>query len=116
MTPAVSSTYIETWSELIMTVGQGMLAYRITLLNASIYYLTKNYSVKSVVIGFIIGGFVLLVDDALFSVTVIHLFANNPTIDQSIANHLYRNITLGRGLVVGVCIGTLGATASREQF
>ena len=118
MTPATSQAYIETWSRPIMAIGQGVLVYGVPLLSAiCAYYLTtKNYSIKSVVTGFIIGGLVLLLGDAVLSVTVAHFFTENPGVDRSLISHVSRNIPLGGRLVVGALIGILGATVFEERF
>lgn len=116
MTPAASSAYIEAWSRPIMTIGDGVMVYGIPLASAAFaYYLTtKNHSTKSVVVGFSIGGLVLVLGDALLAVTVTHFFAEGSAIDRSLVSHIYRNVTLGGRLVGGALIGTLGATVIQE--
>lgn len=93
------------------------MTYGIPLSSATLaYYLTtKNHSVKDVVTGFVVGGFVLVVGDALLGVTVTHFFADDSAIDRSMLGHLLRNITLGGGLVVGAGIGTFSA-ALKDRF
>lgn len=118
MTPAASSAYIEAWSRPITTIGQGVLVYGIPLVSAAFAYhlTTKNYSTKSVVGGFIIGGLVFVLGDSLLAVTVTHFFAEGSTIDKSLIGHVYRNLTLGGRLVGGALIGTLCATVITERF
>ena len=111
MSPATSSTFIETWSRPIMTIGQGMVLYGIPLLSAVFaYYLTtKSYATKSVVTGFIIGGLVFGFGDALLGETVLYFFAEDPAFGQSLTSHVYDLVELGGRLVGGALIGILGA-------
>lgn len=118
MSPATSSAYIETWSRPIMTIGQGVMVYGIPLLSAAIayYLMTENYPAKHVVTGFIIGGLVFGLGDALLGVTVTHVFAEDPAIGQSMVGHVYDIVTLGGRLVGGALVGVLGATVIDEYF
>ena len=118
MTPAASSAYIEAWSRPIMAIGQGVLVYGIPLLSAVFaYYLTtKSHSTKSIVAGFIIGGLVFVLGDAVLAVTVTHFFVEGSAIDRSLVSHIYRNVPLGGRLVGGALIGTLGATVIEERL
>lgn len=118
MTPAASSAYIETWSRPIMIVGQGVLVYGAPLLSAAFAYhlTTENHSTKSVVGGFVLGGLVLVLGDALLAVTVTHFFADDPAIDRSLVGHVSRNVTLGGRLVGGALIGALCATVIEERL
>lgn len=111
MTPAASSAYIEEWSQPIMTIGTVLITYGIPFTGAVFaYYLTtKNYSVRSFITGFVIGGLVLGIGDALLGVTVTHLFVEDPALGQSLVSHILDTITLGGRLVGGALIGTLGA-------
>lgn len=117
MTPAASSAYIETWSRPITTIGNGVLVYGLPLLSAIFaYHLTTNHSTKSVVTGFIIGGFVLGLGDALLGVTVTHFFADDPAIGRSMVSHVSRIVTLGGRLAVGALVGALCATVIEDRF
>ena len=118
MTPATSNAYIETWSRPIMTLGKGVMVYGLPLLSAAFaYYLTtENYSPKSVVTGFIIGGLVLGLGDALLGETVLYFFVEDPALGQSLVSHVYDLFKLGGRLVGGAVIGTLGATIIEERF
>lgn len=118
MTPATSSAYIETWSRPIMTIGHGVMVYGLPLVSAAFayYLMTKSHSAKSVVTGFIIGGLVLGLGDALLGVTMTHFFVEDPAIGQSMVSHVYDIVTLGGRLVGGALIGALGATVIKERF
>ena len=118
MTPATSSAYIETWFHPLNTIGQGVLVYGLPLLSAAFAYhlTTKNHSPKSVVTGFIIGGLVLGLGDALLGETVLYFFAEDPALGQSLVSHVYDLIELGGRLVGGALIGTLCATVFAERF
>ena len=117
MAPAASSAYIDTWSRPIMAIGNGVLSYGIPLLSAAFayYLMVKSHPAKSVVKGFIIGGFVFVLGDALLAVTVTHFFAEG-TVDSLLFSHVYRNLTLGGRLIGGALIGTLGATIVKVRF
>lgn len=112
MTPAASSAYTEAWSRPVMTVGNVSITYGIPLAGVvSAYCLTtKNYSRRSVMTGFVIGGLVLGIGDALLGVTVTHLFVENPAIGQSLVSHVFDTVTLGGRLVGGALIGTFSAS------
>lgn len=116
MSPATSSAYIETWSKPIMALGQGVMVYGLPLLSAGFaYYLTtNNHSVKNVVTGFILGGLVLGLGDALLGETVLYLFENDPALGRSMISHVSRILTLGGRLVGGALIATLVAVIVKD--
>ena len=117
MTPAASSAYIETWSGPVMAVGRGVLVYGLPLLSAAFAYVLtgRNHSATSVVTGFVVGGLVLGLGDALLGATVTHFFAEDPAIGQSLVGHLSDVVELGGRLVGGALLGTLSATVVRER-
>lgn len=118
MTSATRYAYIETWSRPIMTVGQSVTVYGIPLVSgASAYYLTrKNHTPKSVVVGFLIGGLVCVLANALFGVMVTHLFNYGPGIDQSLFGHIDRSVPLGARLAGGALVGILFAITVEERI
>ena len=116
--PAAGSAYVETWSRPIMAVGQGTLVYGLPLLSAAFAYrlTTKNHSAKSVAMGFVVGGLVLGLGDALLGVTVANFFAEDPAIGRSLVDHVSRIVALGGRLVGGALVGAICATVVADHF
>lgn len=118
LTPAASAAYIDAWSRPIMTVGQGVLVYGLPLLSAVAAYslIAREHSIRGVVAGFVVGGLVFGLGDALLGVTVAHFFADDPAVGQSLVGHVSDTLELGGRLVGGALVGVLCATVAREHF
>lgn len=117
LTPASSNEYIETWSRPIMAVGQAGLLYVIPIVGGvTAYYLArKGTSPKSVIGGFVLGGLVFIVGNALVGVAVTHVFAEGGGIDRSLLGHFTRSIAPGGRLIGGALLGVVSAIIVRNR-
>jgi len=118
MSTTASRTYIETWSQPIMTVGGFILSVGIPLACAGIaYYLTTGeYTPGSVVMGFLIGGLVFIVGNAILGVAVTNLFVYGSGVERSLLGHMQNSLPHGMRLFVGGLLGVAGALVVEEYF
>lgn len=116
MTAAESNVYIDTWSRQIMSVGGFVFSVVIPLAcAAAAYHLTTNeHPPGRVVVGFLVGGLVFIIANAILGVAVTNLFAAGNGIEQSLLGHMRNNVSDGMRLFVGGLIGVAGALAVEE--
>lgn len=116
MTSAQSAAYIETWSQPIMTVGGFVFSVGIPLACAACaYYLTTNdFAPGSVVLGFLVGGLVFIIGNAILGVAVTNLFVTGAGIERSLLGHMGNSASDGMRLFIGGLIGVAGALVVEE--
>ncbi|TKX75827.1 hypothetical protein EXE46_01640 [Halorubrum sp. GN11_10-6_MGM] len=118
MSSTASNVYIDTWSQPIMTVGGFVFSVGIPLACAVIaYYLTRGeHTPGSVVIGFLIGGIVFIIGNAILGVTVTNLFVSGAGVERSLLGHMQNSLPHGGRLFVGGLLGIAGALIVEEYF
>ncbi|MBX0296804.1 hypothetical protein [Haloarcula nitratireducens] len=118
LSPTASTTYIDTWSQPIMTVGGAIFTVGIPLACAGIaYHLTTTaHTPGSVVMGFLVGGIVFAIGNGILGVTVTHLFVHGTGIERSLLGHLQNSLPHGLRLFVGGLLGVAGALIAEEYF
>lgn len=116
MTAAQSNAYIDTWSRPIMTVGGFVFSVGIPLAcAASAYYLTTNdHAAGRVVVGFLVGGLVFIIGNAILGVAVTNLFVTGAGVEQSLLGHIQNSVSDGMRLFVGGLLGIAGALVVEE--
>ncbi|WP_246999377.1 hypothetical protein [Halosolutus gelatinilyticus] len=116
LSPAASTAYIETWSRSITTVGGFVFSVGIPLACTAIaYYLTAaDHTPGSVVVGFLVGGVVFIVGNAILGVTVTNFFVHGVGVEQSLLGHMQHSLSDGLRLFVGGLVGVAGALVVEE--
>ncbi|MGQ3330441.1 hypothetical protein [Halorubrum sp. FL23] len=116
MTPAASTTYVETWSQPIMTAGGFVFSVGIPLACAvSAYYLTtREHAPGSVIMGFFIGGIVFIIGNAILGVAVTNLFVSGSGVERSLLGHMQNSLPHGMRLFVGGLFGVAAAVVVEE--
>lgn len=111
LSPAASSTYIETWSGPIMTVGGVIFSVVIPLacIGSGYYLMRHDYSPQSAVSGFLIGGLVFILVNAIFGVFVSNIFVYGSGVEQSLLGHIQNSIPHGLRIAGSGLLGVGGA-------
>ncbi|MFC6888197.1 hypothetical protein [Halorubrum trueperi] len=118
MSSSASTAYIEAWSQPIMTVGGFVFSVGIPLACGVIaYYLTtREHTPGSVIIGFLIGGIVFIIGNAILGVAVTNLFVSGSGVERSLLGHLQNGLPHGMRLFVGGLLGVATALIVEEYF
>ncbi|PCR90503.1 hypothetical protein [Natrinema ejinorense] len=116
LSSAASTTYIETWSQPITTVGGFVFSVGIPLACAIIAcHLTRTeHTPGSVGTGFLVAGVVFLIGNAILGVTVTHFFVSGSGVEQSLLGHMRNSLPRGMRLFVGGLLGIAGALVVDE--
>lgn len=118
MSSSARTAYVETWSQPIMTVGGFVFTVGIPLSCAAIaYYLTtREHTPGRVIMGFLIGGIVLIIGDAVLGVAVTNRFVSGTGVERSLLGQMQNNLPQGRRLFVGGLLGVAAALVVEEYF
>lgn len=116
LSSATRPAYMATWSPAIMTVGGVVFSAGLPLACAAIaYYLTtRAHTPGSVVIGFLVGGPVFVIGNAILGVAVTTFFVSGGGVERSLFGHIQYSIPHGLRLFFGGLLGIAGALVVDE--
>lgn len=118
LSSSASNAYVKSWSQPIMLVGGFVYTVGIPLLSAvAAYSLTKaDETPGSVILGFLVGGFVFVAGNAMLGVAVTQFFAYGSGLEQSLLGHMQNSLPHGMRLFLGGLLGVAGALLVDEYL